>query len=91
MVGVVALVPMVVAGLYGGMLVDAFDRRLVMLTAAIVAWTATIDIAVLAWSGAEVVWPLLMLTALNASAVTVESAGRQAVQPRLVRRRTRLV
>lgn len=37
-VDVVALLPTVLAGLYGGMLSDAFDRRLVLLLAAVVAW-----------------------------------------------------
>ena len=31
LVGVVGLVPMIIAGLYGGLLADSFDRRLVAL------------------------------------------------------------
>lgn len=53
MVGVVALVPTVLAGLYGGMLADAVDRRLVLLLAAVVAWGSTAGIASLAWLGTE--------------------------------------
>ena len=34
MIAVVGLLPMIVAGLYGGMLADAFDRRRVALIAA---------------------------------------------------------
>ena len=34
MIAVVGLVPMIIAGLYGGMLADAFDRRIVALLAA---------------------------------------------------------
>jgi MFS family permease len=84
LVGVIALVPMVVAGLYGGMLVDAFDRRRVLLLSASLAWIATIGIAVLSWFGAELVWALYVLTALNAASATVASATRQAILPRLV-------
>ena len=51
MVGVVALVPTVIAGLYGGMLADAFDRRLVLLLSAIVAWGSTAAIAANAITG----------------------------------------
>jgi MFS family permease len=84
MVGVIALVPMIVAGLYGGMLVDAFDRRRVLFVAATLAWGSTIGIAALAWTGAESVPALYALTALNAVAVTVTGTARSAILPRLV-------
>lgn len=85
MVGVVALVPTVLAGLYGGMLADAFDRRLVLLLAAIVAWGSTASIAALAWLGAESPPSLYLLTALNAVATTVIVTTRMTLAPRLLR------
>ncbi|KQQ08844.1 MFS transporter [Rathayibacter sp. Leaf296] len=85
MVGVVALVPTVIAGLYGGMLADAFDRRLVLLLSAIVAWGSTAGIAALAWLGAETPLTLYLLTALNAVATTVIVATRMTLAPRLLR------
>ncbi|MWV60265.1 MFS transporter [Rathayibacter sp. VKM Ac-2754] len=85
MVGVVALVPTVLAGLYGGMLADAFDRRLVLLISAIVAWGSTAGIAALAWLGAESPPSLYLLTALNAVATTVIVATRMTLAPRLLR------
>jgi MFS family permease len=84
LVGVVALVPMIVAGLYGGMLVDAFDRRLVLLVSSLLAWFATIGIASLSWLGIEAVWALYLLTMLNSVAATVAGTARQAILPRLV-------
>jgi MFS family permease len=84
LVGVIALVPMIVAGLYGGMLIDAFDRRLVLLLSSLLAWFATIGIALLAWFGAEVVWALYLLTMVNSVSATVSSTARQAILPRLV-------
>lgn len=84
LVGVIALIPMICFGLYGGMLADAFDRRTVALTAAIVTWTSTAVIAVLAWSGSEVVWPLYLLTTVNAVSTTVVGTTRQAILPRLL-------
>lgn len=62
----VALVPTVLAGLYGGMLADAVDRRLVLLLAAVVAWGSTAGIASLAWLGTETPLSLSLLTATNA-------------------------
>nr|WP_230674035.1 MFS transporter [Rathayibacter sp. Leaf248] len=82
MVGVVALVPTVIAGLYGGMLADAFDRRLVLLLSAIVAWGSTAGIAALAWLGAETPLTLYLLTAV---ATTVIVATRMTLAPRLLR------
>jgi len=85
MVGVVALVPTVIAGLYGGMLADAFDRRLVLLLSAIVAWGSTAVIAGLAWFGAETPLTLYLLTAVNAVATTIIGATRMTIAPRLLR------
>jgi MFS family permease len=85
LVGVVALVPTVIAGLYGGMLADAFDRRLVLLLAAIVAWGSTAGIAALAWLGAETPLSLYALTAGNAVATTVIVTTRMTLAPRLLR------
>lgn len=84
MVGGVALIPMIFAGLYGGMLADAFDRRIVAMLSATIAWGATAVIALLAWFDAETVASLYVLTALNSMATTVLMATRQAIVPRLV-------
>jgi MFS family permease len=84
LVGVIALIPMICFGLYGGMLADAFDRRTVALTAAVVTWVSTAIIAVLAWSGSELVWPLYLLTTINAVSTTIVGTTRQAILPRLL-------
>jgi MFS family permease len=84
LVGAFALVPMILAGLYGGMLADAFDRRLILLVAAVVAWGSTIALALIAWFGVDIVWPFYLLTTLNAVAATVMGTVRSAVLPRLL-------
>ncbi len=84
LVGLSALVPTVVAGLYGGVLADVMDRRRLLLGAAVVAWASTATIATLAWAGSESVGSLYVLTALNATAATVIGATRNAVVPRLL-------
>nr|WP_271176499.1 MFS transporter [Leifsonia poae] len=84
LVALFALVPMIVFGLYGGVLADAFDRRIVALVTAIVAWTSTAGIAVFAWLDVQVVWPLYVLTTINAVASVVIGATRQAITPRLL-------
>jgi MFS family permease len=84
LVALFALVPMVVFGIYGGMLADVFDRRKIALIAAILAWTSTATIALLAWLDVETVWPLYLLTTVNAVASTVIGSTRMAILPRLL-------
>lgn len=84
LVALFALVPMIVFGLYGGVLADAFDRRTVALATAIVAWASTAGIALFAWLHIEVVWPLYVLTTINAVATVMIGATRQAITPRLI-------
>ncbi len=84
LVGGFALVPMIVFGLYGGMLADAFDRKLILTISAVLAWGSTIGLVVLAFTGVEVVWPFYLLTTVNAVAATVLQTVRSAVIPRLL-------
>jgi MFS family permease len=84
LVGVIALVPMIVAGIYGGLLVDSFDRRTVAVVAETVAWISVIGLALLAWSHNDTLWVYYLLTTLNAVAVTIVSAARSAIVPRLL-------
>ncbi|WAB82930.1 MFS transporter [Microcella daejeonensis] len=91
LVAAFALVPMVVFGLYGGVLADSFDRRKVALLSAIVAWVSTVALAGYAWVsalglGAQELWPLYLLITLNTVASTMVGVARQAMVPRLVRR-----
>lgn len=85
LVGGIALLPMILAGLYGGMLADALDRRLVAVIATVIAWASTIVITIAAWSGAETLLLLYVFATINAAAGTVAGAAESALIPRLVR------
>lgn len=84
MIAVAGLVPMILAGLYGGMLADAFDRRRVALTAASVAFASTALLAVLTWTHTETIWWLYALSMITAAANSVGMATRTAIVPRLI-------
>ncbi|GAA4669395.1 MFS transporter [Frondihabitans cladoniiphilus] len=84
LVGVVSLLPMIVAGLYGGMLADAFDRRLVAILAAVVAWLATAAIVTQAFLGLENTVLLYALSTISAVAATIIATSRAAIIPRLL-------
>lgn len=90
LVGGIALIPMIIAGLWGGMIADAFDRKRVLLVSALVGWTSIIGLALLAWydSGLPAdeapVWPLYVLATLSSVSATVQMTTRSAVTPRLL-------
>jgi MFS family permease len=84
LIGVVALVPTILAGLYGGMLADAFDRRVVAVSSAGVSWVASLGLAALSWTGAQSALSLYLLTALSAVATTVLMTTESAITPRLL-------
>ncbi|MFG6504194.1 MFS transporter [Microbacterium sp. P05] len=86
MIAVAGLLPMVIAGLYGGMLADAFDRRTVALSAATVTFASTALLAALAWTGGETVWWLYVLSIINSAANSIVLATRAAIVPRLLPR-----
>ncbi|WP_298861710.1 MFS transporter, partial [uncultured Microbacterium sp.] len=84
MIAVAGLVPMILAGLYGGMLADAFDRRRVALISATVAFAATALLAALTWTHLESIWWLYGLSMVIAAANSVGMATRTAIVPRLI-------
>lgn len=84
LVGVISLVPMIIAGIYGGLLVDTFDRRTVAIVAETVAWISVVGLALMAWFEIDILWPYYVLTTVNAVAVTIVAAARSAIVPRLL-------
>jgi len=84
LVGGFALVPMIVVGVVGGTLVDAFDRRRVLIAASCVSFAAPVGIAALAWAGVEELWPYYLFTTISSTAGSLAGAARFAIHPRLV-------
>jgi MFS family permease len=82
--GVFGLVPLVVFGLWGGALADAFDRRTLLL----VTTTGLILTSAAFWLqaalGAEDVWLLLSLFAVQQAFFAVNQPTRSALLPRLL-------
>ena len=92
LVGGIALIPMLIAGPWGGMLADAFDRRTVLLAALSVSWLSTLglvalsswDLALQAGDERLAVWPFYLCTTVSAMAATVAGASRMAIYPRIL-------
>jgi MFS family permease len=83
-VGLCALVPLIVFGLYGGAIVDHADRRTVALIASGVSWLATVGLATQGWLGNGHVGVLYALVAVQSGANAVNSPARSAIIPRLL-------
>jgi MFS family permease len=89
-VGGIGLVPMIVAGLWGGMIADAFDRKRVLLVSAVIGWLSVVGLTLLAWYDSGLpsdelpVWPLYVLATLSSVAATVQFTTRSSVTPRLI-------
>lgn len=92
LVGGIALIPMLFAGPWGGMLADAFDRRTVLMCSLTVSWLSTLGLVLLSLGAANAlqsnssfpVWPFYVATTLNAMAATISGATRMSVYPRIL-------
>lgn len=79
-----ALGPMIIAGIWGGMLADVFDRRVVSIVTAVIAWAAIAALAIAAFFDVRDTWVFYALAAINAASSTILGATRSAIVPRLL-------
>lgn len=82
--GVFGLVPLVVFGLWGGALADVFDRRTLLLITTIGLIVTSAGFWLQAALGAEDVWLLLSLFAVQQAFFAVNQPTRSALLPRLL-------
>jgi len=86
LVGLVRVVPIVCLSLVSGVVADAWNRRRLMLLTQAGAAAVSLALAVLAFRGLSVVWPIYVLAALGASVGTFDLPARQSLVPTLVPR-----
>jgi hypothetical protein len=84
LVGLFALVPLVVCGLYGGSVVDAFDRRRVIIVTSSGMFVASLLLAGQAALGLDQVWLVYLLVSLQSVFYPVNSSARSTITPRLI-------
>ncbi len=85
LVSITQLVPLIAGSLLGGSVVDAMDRRRVLMLAQVLMAACSAGLAVNADLGTSL-WPLFVLPALAAGFSGLDSAGRNAMVPNMVRR-----
>src|SRR5260221_1369618 len=83
-VGLTRVVPIVAFSLWGGGIVDAYDRRRVMITTQIAMTAVSLALAALTFARRETLWLLYALNFLSAAAGAFDGPARQALIPRLV-------
>ncbi|MBB5785744.1 MFS transporter [Jiangella mangrovi] len=84
LVGLFALVPLMALGLYGGAIVDAYDRRRVVIVSSFGLLVVAGGFAVQAWMELGNVWLLYALVAVQNGFFAVNSPARTAIIPRLL-------
>lgn len=84
LVGLAALGPLVLMGLYGGAVVDAHDRRRVILLSALGQLACAVGLSVQAFARADDVRLLYALVAVQSGLLGINSPARAAVVPHLV-------
>ena len=84
LLGVAALVPLLIFGLWGGAVADVVDRRKLLLASSALAWLATAGLLAQALLGLHSPVVLLALTAVQSAGFAISSPVRQAIIPRLV-------
>jgi MFS family permease len=85
LVSITQLFPLIAGSLLGGSVVDAMDRRRLLMIAQVLMAACSAGLAVNADLGTAL-WPLFVLPALAAGFSGLDSAGRNAIVPNLVRR-----
>lgn len=85
LVGLFGLVPLIVTGLWGGAIVDSYDRRKVALIGSVLMWATAALNLLQAVLGNTHTWVLFGLVALNTAGFGIVSPARMAIYPRILR------
>lgn len=85
LVSITQLFPLIAGSLLAGSIVDAMDRRRLLMVAQVLMAACSAGLAVNADLGTAL-WPLFVLPALSAGFSGLNSAGQNAVIPNMVRR-----
>jgi len=85
-VGLIVIGPLITMGLLGGSIADAMDRRRLTLITSTVLLSLSTLLTLQAAMHLDQLWLLYLIAVVSASTSAVDSSGRGAILPRLVRR-----
>jgi MFS family permease len=84
MVGLARIGPILVFGLWSGVVADAVDRRKLMLAAQVVMMMAATTLALVTVTGRANPWVILVIAGIGAAAGAADGPARQSLLPSLV-------
>jgi MFS family permease len=84
LVGLAALIPLLVFGLWGGAVADAVDRRKLVIITSAGSGAISAILAVQALAGAKQAWLLYACVAIQSAFFALDSPARRAMLPQLV-------
>lgn len=84
LIGLAALLPLLVFGLWGGAVADAVDRRRLLLAGSGLMWVTTVTLLTQSVFAVGSPVLLLVLVAVQSAAFAISSPARNAIVPRLV-------
>lgn len=82
-IGLANAVPAVVLGLLGGSVIDAGDRRAIVLWSTVGLAGCSAALAALSWSGVRLLWPLYLIVVIGSLLSTLNLPARRTFLPRL--------
>lgn len=86
LLGLAQLIPLLALSLLGGALADAVDRRKIMVYSPLVLALTSLGLMWNALLDRPMIWPLFLLSAINAGLSAIDGPARQAMVPGLVGR-----
>jgi MFS family permease len=84
--GFVQFVPLIAASILGGPVIDAVDRRRVIVISQLLLAGTAAGLAVNAWSPSPALWPLFVLSGINAALSAIDGPARVACMPTILGR-----
>lgn len=84
--GLAQFVPLMAVSLIGGAVVDAVDRRTVLVVSQLMLAATAVGLVVNAAAAEPAVWPLYVLSGINAGLSAVDHPARMAAVPSVLRR-----
>ena len=83
-VGLVRALPLIVFSMWGGIVADRNDRKIVQFTTQSAMLVIALALAIMTWLGRDSIWLVYLLTGLTATASAFDAPARHALIPRLV-------
>jgi len=84
--GLMRVIPVILFGMYGGMIADAANRRTVLIWTQVIAAVFAGALAIITLTGHDSVWIVYLVSALMSAVTAFANPARQAMVPNIVAR-----